>query len=416
MKKETTNAAITNDNDCYSLAGAVYTIYSDKDCKSSVTTLTTDSKGNTDTVELHVGTYYVKESKAPKGFQLDLGVYTIKVTAGETATLKVSDTPKVTTTLLDLFKIDMETGKATPQGAATLEGAEFVWKYYDGYYTSDNLPSKPTRTWVTQTKAEKGTDGTIHYITCLTDSYKVSGDSFYSQNGTNCLPLGTITVEESKAPNGYLLDGAYMQANGSKEQIRGVYVAQITENGELAVLSGSNTYSISDKAIHGGVKIQKRDLETKDTKPQGSATFKDTVFSIVTLNSNPVLVDGKSYTNSEAVKTIYADTNGVAATDADTLPFGHYKIVESEAPTGYLKDGAVAHEFDIVNDGEIVDLTAEETSIYNQIKRGDIEGVKIGNGTHKRLAGIPFQITSKTTGESHVVVTDKNGQFSTAAA
>ena len=60
-------------------------------------------------------------------------------------------------------------------------------------------------------------------------------------------------------------------------------------------------------------------------------------------------------------------------------------------------------------------LTDEAHSIYNQIKRGDIEGVKIGAGTHKRLADVPFRITSKTTGESHVVVTDDNGQFSTSA-
>ena len=44
-----------------------------------------------------------------------------------------------------------------------------------------------------------------------------------------------------------------------------------------------------------------------------------------------------------------------------------------------------------------------------------MEGVKIGAGTHKRLANVPFKITSKTTGESHIVVTDKNGQFSTAS-
>ena len=80
-----------------------------------------------------------------------------------------------------------------------------------------------------------------------------------------------------------------------------------------------------------------------------------------------------------------------------------------------MTDGANSIEFDIVNDGEIVDLTDEAHSVYNQIKRGDLEGVKIGDGTHKRLANVPFRITSKTTGESHIIVTDKNGQFSTAA-
>ena len=415
IQKFSSNVTVTNGNDCYSLSGATYGVYSDKGCTKSVATLATNANGNTDIVELRAATYYVKETKAPKGFQLDKNVYTMTVKAGETTTLKVSDTPKVTDTLVELFKIDMETSKATPQGNASLEGAEFVWKYYDGYYTKDNLPSEPTRTWTTKTIAEKDSNNEVHYITRLADSYKVSGDSFYTQNGTICLPLGTITVEEKAAPNGYLLEGAYMQAAGSSEQIKGVYVAQITEDGELAALSGSNQYSVSDKVIRGGVKIQKRDLETKDTKAQGGATLKDTAFEIISLNDNAVLVDGKLYNKNEVVKTIHTGVDGIAATDADTLPYGKYRIEESNAPEGYLTDGAKPIEFEITEDGKIVDLTDETHSIYNQIKRGDLEGVKIGDGTHKRLANVPFRITSKTTGESHIIVTDKNGQFSTSS-
>ena len=415
IQKSSSNTAITKSNDCYSLYGATYGVYSDKGCTKSVAILTTNANGNTDTVELRAATYYVKETKAPKGFQLDKNVYTMTVKVNETTTLKVSDIPKVTDTLVELFKIDMETGKATAQGNASLEGAEFVWKYYDGYYTKDNLPSEPTRTWTTKTKAEKGSDNTIHYITRLADSYKVSGDSFYTQNGTICLPLGTITVKEKTAPNGYLLEGAYMQAAGSSEQIKGVYVAQITEDGELAALSGSNQYSVSDKIIRGGVRIQKRDLETKDTKPQGGATLKDTAFEIISLNDNAVLVDGKLYNKNETVKTIHTGVDGIATTAADTLPYGKYRLEESNAPEGYLTDGAKPIEFEITENGKIVDLTDEAHSIYNKIKRGDLEGVKIGDGTHKRLANVPFRITSKTTGENHIIVTDANGQFSTAA-
>ena len=357
----------------------------------------------------------MKETKAPKGFQLDKTVHTLTVKAGETTTLKVSDTPKVTNTQIELFKLDMDTAKGAPQGNAALEGAEFVWKYYDGYYTRDNLPSTPARSWTTRTKAEKGSDGTTHYITRLADSYKVSGDSFYSQNGAICLPLGTITVEEKAAPKGYLLDGAYLQVNGTSERVTGVYAAQITENGELATLSGGNRYFISDKVIRGGVKIQKRDLETKETKPQGGATFRDTAFAITSLNANSVLVDGKLYQKNEVVKTIHTGIDGIAATAADALPYGHYRLEETTPPEGYLIDGAFSREFNIVNNGEMVDLTSAEQSVYNQIKRGDIEGVKIGSGTHKRLSDVPFKITSKTTGESHRIVTDKNGQFSAAA-
>ena len=414
IQKSSSNTGITESNDCYSITGATYGVYADKSCKEQLATLTTDNSGSTETVELKAATYYVKETKAPKGFQLDKNVYTLTVKAGETATLKVSDTPKVTDTLIELFKIDMETSKADPQGNASLEGAEFVWKYYDGYYTKDNLPAEPTRTWTTKTKAEKGSDNAIHYITRLADSYKVSGDSFYTQNGTVCLPLGTITVEKSLLQT-VTIGGAYMQATGSSEQIKGLYVAQITEDGELAVLSGSNQYSVSDKVIRGGVKIQKRDFETKDTKAQGGATLKDTAFDIISLNDNAVLVDGKLYKKNETVKTIHTGIDGIAATDTDTLPFGKYRLEETSAPEGYLTDGAKAVEFAITENGKIVDLTDEEHSIYNQIKRGDIEGVKIAAGTHKRLADVPFRITSKTTGESHVIVTDANGQFSTSA-
>ena len=415
IQKSSSNTTVTNGNDCYSLSGATYGVYSDKGCTKPVTTLTTDGNGNTDTVELRAATYYVKETKAPKGFQLDKNVYTLTVKAGEISVLKVSDTPKVTDILLELFKIDMETSKATPQGNASLEGAEFVWKYYDGYYTKDNLPSEPTRTWTTKTIAEKDSKNEVHYITRLADSYKVSGDNFYTQNGTICLPLGTITVEEKSAPNGYLLEGAYMQAAGSSEQIKGMYVAQITENGELAALSGSNQYSVSDKVIRGGVKIQKRDLETKDTKAQGGATLKDTAFEIISLNDNAVLVDGKLYNKNEVVKTIHTGIDGIATTSDDTLPYGKYRIKESKAPEGYLTDGAKPIEFEITENGKIIDLTDETLSIYNQIKRGDIEGVKLGDSTHKRLANVPFRITSKTTGESHTIVTDANGQFSTSS-
>ncbi|EQE91263.1 LPXTG cell wall anchor domain protein [Clostridioides difficile CD104] len=335
--------------------------------------------------------------------------------AGKTATLKVSDTPKVTDTLIELFKIDMETQKSNSQGNASLEGAEFTWNFYAGYYNKNNLPAQPTRTWVTKTIAEKDSDGAIHYITRLANAYKVSGDSFYMQDGKNVLPLGTLTVEETKSPSGYLLEGAYMQADGSEEQIKEMYLTQITEDGDLAVLSGSNQYHVSDKVIRGGVKIQKRDLETKDTKAQGGATLKNTAFEIISLNENAVLVESKLYKKNEVLKTIHTDIEGIASTSADLLPYGKYRLSEQKPPEGYLTDGAKPIDFEITENGKIVDLTDEAHSIYNQIKRGDIEGVKIGAGSHKRLADVPFRITSKTTGESHVVVTDDNGQFSTAS-
>ncbi|MZH87591.1 SrtB-anchored collagen-binding adhesin, partial [[Clostridium] innocuum] len=413
--KTSSNASITDGNGNYSVAGATYGVFSDKDCTKQLATLTTDENGNMDVAEVTAGTVYIKELSAPAGYKVDKTVYPLAIKAGEIATLKVSDTPKVTDTLIELFKIDMETQKDNPQGNASLAGAEFTWKYYAGFYNKENLPAEATRTWVTKTIAEKDSDGAIHYITRLADKYKVSGDSFYTQDGKNVLPLGTLTVEETKSPSGYLLEGAYMQADGNEEQIKGMYLTQITEDGDLAVLSGSNQYHVSDKVIRGGVKIQKRDLETKDTKAQGGATLKNTAFEIISLNDNAVLVEGKLYKKNEVVKTIHTDIEGIASTSADLLPYGKFRLSEQKPPEGYLINGAKPIDFAITENGKIVDLTDEAHSIYNQIKRGDIEGVKIGAGSHKRLADVPFRITSKTTGESHVVVTDDNGQFSTAS-
>ena len=71
------------------------------------------------------------------------------------------------------------------------------------------------------------------------------------------ITTGTLTVEETKAPDGYYWTSLY----AGRRQYRadqGMYLTQITEDGELAVLSGSNQYSVSDQVIRGGVKIQKR--------------------------------------------------------------------------------------------------------------------------------------------------------------
>ena len=146
LQKTSSNTSITDGNGNYSIAGATYGVFADKDCTKQLATLTTDENGNTDVVEVKAGTVYIKELSAPAGYKVDKTVYSLKIEAGKTATLNVSDTPKVTDTLIELFKIDMETQKDNPQGNASLAGAEFTWKYYAGFYTKDNLPAEATRT------------------------------------------------------------------------------------------------------------------------------------------------------------------------------------------------------------------------------------------------------------------------------
>ena len=124
VKKTSSNPTVTDGNANYSFEGATFGVYSDKSCNSQLATLTADGNGDTKEVEVKAGTVYIKELSAPKGYKLDSTVHSLNVEVGKTATLTVADTPKVTETLIDLFKIDMETGKSTPQGTASLEGAE----------------------------------------------------------------------------------------------------------------------------------------------------------------------------------------------------------------------------------------------------------------------------------------------------
>ena len=114
LQKTSSNASITDGNGNYSVAGATYGVFADKDCTKQLATFTTDKNGNTDVVEVTAGTVYIKELSAPAGYKVDKTIYPLTIKAGETATLNVSDTPKVTDTLIELFKIDMETQKDNP--------------------------------------------------------------------------------------------------------------------------------------------------------------------------------------------------------------------------------------------------------------------------------------------------------------
>ena len=100
LQKTSSNTSITDGNGNYSVAGATYGVFSDKDCTKQLATLTTDENGNTDVAEVTAGTVYIKELSAPAGYKVDKTIYSLTIKAGETATLKVSDTPKVTDTLI----------------------------------------------------------------------------------------------------------------------------------------------------------------------------------------------------------------------------------------------------------------------------------------------------------------------------
>lgn len=204
LKKSSSDTSITNGNACYSLKDAVYGVYSEKSLSgaSKVGTLTTDANGDSNTLTLTAGTYYVKEVTAPKGYALDKTTYTITVKSGETSILKVSDKPTMDPVGVLLGKVDKETNLNKPEGSLPLKGALFKVKFYAGVQMdSDPAASGKTVTkkWVFRTDA----DGFAYYDS----QYLVSGDELYTgPTGSKQLPLGTITIKETQAPEGYLIN------------------------------------------------------------------------------------------------------------------------------------------------------------------------------------------------------------------
>ena len=339
LTKKSANTSLTSGNSCYSLAGATYGVYSDAGCSTQVTTLTTDASGNAGTVSLNEGTYYYKELTAPSGYALDSTVGSINVTASQTSTVSVTDTPVNDPVRISINKIDSATGEAA-QGGASLEGAEFTVKYYAGFYDAGNLPANATRTWVIKTKKITSGDKTA-YIARLADDYKVSGDDFYKLGNTAVLPLGTLSIEETKAPEGYKLDGAYLQASGSSTKITGKYVTQITQNGNLASLKGGNEFSVADKIKRGDFKLTK--IDTDNQNRMGDIPFRVTCKG--TGESHIIKTDENGYYSSESSWNAHSkNTNGGGAYDglwfssADgsakvddsvgAMPYGDYTLEE----------------------------------------------------------------------------------------
>jgi len=276
IRKVSSNPDMSSGSSLYSLEGAIFDVFNGSNQKLGSITTNVNGRGRLNNIEAGQTGLYIVETKPPKGFAENRTRIPFEIISGQTVTVTISNRPQNDPVGIILRKLDNETNKPTPQGGALLEGAEFTLKFYNEHYTTESQLRNitPQRTWVLRTDKNG--------VAFLHKDYLVSGDPFYyAGNGDPTLPLGTLTIQETKAPEGYLINNE-------------LFIRQITSNGV-----------------------------------------------------------------AESVRTY----------NAPIVP--------------------------------------------EQVMRGDLRGVKISDGNAHRMANVPFRITSKTTGENHVIVTDKNGEFNT---
>ena len=388
------NPSLTEGNDCYSLAGAEYQL---KDGNGNVAaTLTTDVNGNAYAGDIVAGNYTLVETKASAGFELNTESTPVTITAGQTATLNgigcLIEQPANDPVAILIQKMDMDSGESTAQGNASLEGAEFTINYYNKLYDKqEDLPEQPTRSWVLKTiKRSNGS-----YVASLAISeciVKEKSDELYYQDGLVTLPVGTMTIQETKAPDGYLLDGAVLEdKNGNTENIdNGVFLTQIKQNdtnGPASVVVG-NFPIVKDEVKKHHIEIEKIAQDHDgDKTPLNGAEF------TIKLKSEFDELGWDNAKTYDVVTTANIDGKDGQAVTKD-LAFGTYIARETVTPAGYVQ----ADDFEFTIDKDIsetskvqhIKVTDEETHI--RLYKYDIE-------TNEPLANTEYLIFNETTNQ-----------------
>ncbi|RGT57815.1 SpaA isopeptide-forming pilin-related protein [Solobacterium moorei] len=392
LDKVNGNPTMTQGNAaCYAqdLSGAIYGVYSDAGLTNEVGRITTDANGHGELNGIVVqrnAVLYTKELVAPRGFNLDSQVYRHAFTTnGETYNVQSTDQPLNDPLRITLNKVSADGNVVT--NPASLEGAEFTIKYYAGQYTFDTLPATTTRTWVLKTTK----NARNQYFTTLDENHFVSGDAFYLDGGAPTLPLGTITVEETKAPAGYTLENKTLTANGqpTANVKDGKVLFNIVDENSTAAVVGGNEYTVVEGVLRGGLEIQKKDADTNENV--GTATFQivnKNNYDVVARDENGDVV-ATAAAGQTLPYTITTDANGYWKSNDSFLPAGAYELVEVSAPAGYYLN-TNPKPFEIKDNGATVSLEFADEKIVIDVAKTDGKG--------NNVAGAKLTLIEKDTG------------------
>ena len=429
LTKTSGNTSITNGLvNAYSLNGAVYGIYSDSSANTQIGTITTDANGTgttTVTVDSSTSTLFYKELTAPKGYCLNTAVTPFSFT-GTSATVNTSDMPGN-----DPFSITLSKKNAMTDGEepASLEGAQFTIKYYDldpsADYTAEQLANMaPTRTWIIETKLTNG-----KYRARLNANYLVEdSDELYYVGSISTIPVGVISVEETKAPTitytdsegneqlVYTLNNKTLNGDGAEIlESNGTVVMKVSGDQNSYYLVGGNEYTISETPKKGGFYMTKIDDETNKAEPQGNGSLDGAYYEVYNDNDYQVgSTQVASANKGEKVWSFTTSNGGVYSAGLDTLQVGHYIVKEVDPSTGYQVAGTTERTL-IVDENKQTYLSGDTTFTEKTIRGGfKFQKNDYDTGTYAQ-GDTNLQATLKIINEStNPVWVDSNGdgQFS----
>ena len=310
-----------------------------------VATLTTDEKGKAETEALYLGKYVIKETKAPNGYLLNPKEFAVTLEYEDQETEIVYGDVTVPDELakgkIRVKKTDAETGNG-------LSGAEFEIRAKEDIVTPDGT-----------VKAKAGT-----VVDTITTSDKGTAE-------TKKLYLGKYEVQETKAPEGYLL-------NTQKYPVELIYADQETE-----IVYGDVT--VPDEIAKGKIRITKTDKETNKPIPSG-AEFTVTAAEDITTPDGTVRSE-----KGTVVATLTTDDKGKAETDK--LYLGKYVIKETKAPEGYLLNPK-EFEVTLAYKDQTTEIVYGDVTVPNQPAKGQIEILKKDEETGNLLSGAEFTVTA----------------------